>query len=175
MRICLAACALVLIASVGASSQDTHSYVGLFADDVHLNQTRVWYTGTDTQFDAWVWWLPSARGLHAVTLQLSFPSNVIPGEITLAPGTEGLTGCNDGVGPYCAMFLYCPSDWVWSHRRSCILITDEKSMVQIVGTPEATSCDPGYPAEPLIIMPYIFLNLKIAVEPQAWGAIKSLF
>jgi hypothetical protein len=176
MKLLLLVCALLAVAVTGAESRVAHPYVGLFADDAHYNNCWIFYTGTDTEFDTWVWWLPSERGLHAVLFHLSFPSNVIPGEITLNPDAEGLVGCNDGVEPYCATFLDCQyGDWVWSHRQSCLLISDALSLVQIAGTPEAASCEPGYPAEPLIVMPYLILNYKDAVRLQTWGAIKSLY
>jgi len=66
--------AFLIIASAGANSRSSYTYVGLFADEAHANNMWVWYTGSTTEFDTWVWWLPSSRGLHAVTFQLWIPS-----------------------------------------------------------------------------------------------------
>jgi hypothetical protein len=175
MKKLLLMCAFVVIASNGANSQPSYTCAGLYADDAHTNNMWVWYTGSTTEFDMWAWWLPSSRGLHAVTFQLWIPQNVVPGTITLNPNAQALLGCNGGVEPYCATFLECQFDWVWSHRQRCYLMNDDERTIWFRGNPQAALCDPGYPTEDAAMICGLIVNYRDAVEPQTWGAIKSLY
>jgi hypothetical protein len=139
------------------------------------------YTGDITQFELWIWWLPSERGFYSTMFYLAYPSNVTPGTITPNPIRKFLIGCNDGYAPMCLMFMDCQFDWVWTHHQTCFLTDAQPSVIEI-GPPvvnglEARNCEPAYPEEPVTILNKLAMNqgAVIAGEPQSWGAIKSLY
>jgi len=173
------ACAFFVVAVAGADLQASTAYVGLFADEAH-SVTSVFNMGAITEFDVWVWWLPSEHGLHSTIFRLTYPPNVTPGTITLNPNSQPLIGCNDGYEPMCATFVSCQLGWVWTHRQRCYLTGYKPGDIKIgppgVNTLEAWNCEPGYPAEPMIVISRLYVNWWWdEAEPQSWGAIKSLY
>jgi hypothetical protein len=176
MKILIAACAILIAASSGAHALPSELSVGLYADE-ERSVMSVYYGGVLTQFEVWVWWLPSERGLHSTMFYLTYPSNVSPGAITPNPIRKFLIGCNDGYAPMCVTFRDCQCDWVWTHRQTCYLMDAQPSVMEFATLLEAANCGTGYPVEPITILNKLALNqgAVIAVEPQTWGAIKSLY
>jgi len=169
-------CAFLIAASSGAHAQPSELYVGLYVDETR-SVMSVDYGGPLTQFEIWVWWLPSERGLHSTMFYLAYPSNVTPGAITPNPIRKFLIGCNDGYEPMCVTFMDCQFDWVWTHRQTCYLTDAQPSVMEFATLLEARNCENGYPMESITVFNKLGLNQDavIAVEPQSWGAIKSLY
>jgi hypothetical protein len=179
MRKVLMLCALLVVALAGANLEASTVYVGLYADEAH-SVTSVDYAGAVTEFDVWVWWLPSEHGLIANSFRLAYPSNVTWGTITLNPNTMPNIGCNDGWEPMCAIFSNCELDWVWSHHQRCYLTDAMPSAIQIVPPDpdpiEAANCEMGNPLDQVVVLNRLNMNWWFdAAEPQTWGAIKSLY
>ena len=173
-------CAFLVATSSGAHALPSELSVGLYADGAR-SVMSVYYGGPFTQFEIWVWWLPSERGLHSTMFYLAYPSNVTAQTITLNPSAQFLFGCNDGYEPMCATFIDCQLDWVWTHQQTCFLTDAQPSVIEI-GPPvvnglEARNCELGYPEEPVTILNKLAMNqgAVIAVEPETWSAIKRLF
>lgn len=153
------------------------AYVGLYADAGHSLIT-VSYAGSTTMFTLWIYWLPSDRGIQAVEYRIVYPSNVAPGAATVSPLHYGLGGCELPAGS-CA-FESCQAGWAWSHYQICYLLDSAPSAIEITGTGfylRVATCELGYPLEDVTVLNYLYLNQpgQIAVDPQSWGTIKSLF
>jgi len=168
--------AFLVAASGGAYALPSSLYVGLYADEAR-SVMSVDYGGAPTQFEVWVWWLPSERGLHAPYFIFEYPSNVTPGTIAPNPFREFLIGCNYLGAPMCVTFTDCQFDWIWSHHQTCYLNDGQPSVLEFSGVLEARNCETGYPLEPITVLNKLGLNRDavLDVEPQAWGAIKSLY
>ena len=182
MKILLVAGAFLVVASAGADCLPSNTYVGLFADSGH-SVMSVNYAGTATQFELWIWWLPSERGLQAVEFGMTYPANVIRSTITCA--VPGIGACWWWNNSTCLAFDegLCQMDWVWTHHQTCFLTDAMPSVIEIgpfsgMSEIESYTCEAGYPAGPAtIILNKLALNQEevIAVEPQSWGAIKNLY
>jgi hypothetical protein len=181
MKILVAACAFLIVASAGAECLPSKPYVGLYADPGH-SVMSVNYTGAFTSFEIWLWWLPSEHGLYAAEFGMVYPSNVIAYTITFNPTLQVLLGCDYWPDNVCAVFNSCQADWIWTHHQTCFLTDGLPSVIEI-GPPSglsaigAANCELGNPVEPTTILNKFALNQDgvIAVEPQSWGAIKSLY
>jgi len=85
-------------------------------------------------------------------------------------------------GYVCPLFNECQADWVWTHQQACYVTDALPSVIEIGPRPgasviEAANCEPGYPLEIVVVYNKFALNQDavIAVEPQSWGAIKSIY
>lgn len=175
MRKLLWAIAIMAIAASAAHALPSTLSVGIYTDEAR-SAMSVDYAGAVTQFEVWVWWMPSEKGLHAVSFYLAYPANVTQDLITPNPNREYLIGCNDGYEPMCVTFAECRTEWVWSHHQTCYLTDGQQSVLGFAAYLEAASCEPGNPPEPITVLDKLGLNRGgvIEVEPQPWGAIKSL-
>ena len=160
------------------------AYVGLFADAAHSVRS-VNYGVAPASFQWYIFWLPSKMGLSATEFKIQLPANVVgttvldkDPAITVELGTltAGITIAFHEDS--------CQTDWVYSHHLSSFLLNATQSQIEVVAHPaiippeyHVTSCEPGYPIEPVKRFTHLYLNWDggIAVEEQSWGAIKSLF
>jgi len=180
MRIMLFACVLLIVASTGASSMPSSELcVGLYAE-ASRSIMSVDYPGAFMPFELWIWWLPSEHGLAAAMYQITYPSNVIQGNLIVNPLAQVNLGCVDP--QLCAVFeTNCQMDWVWTHRRTCFLTDALPGFIEIgppgPSTLEAANCDLGYPMEAVTILNKFGVNQEavVAVGSRSWGAIKSLY
>jgi len=186
-RMVLIAMGLTLLAGSGFAQPypglpDT-AYVGLFAD-VGRTVRSVNYVGpAPTAFTMYLYWLPSKRGMLAAEFKISYPSNVIGGLITPdATLTIQLGTLSAGISIAWNQDS-CQTDWVYSHRQACFLMSAAQTQIQLVENPavlpfpayQVGTC--GYVIEPVKRFTHLYLNWDggTAVESKSWGAIKNLF
>jgi hypothetical protein len=182
MRKLLLACALLIgISTAAGAVLPSRPYVGLYADAAHgvtsLNPVPF------TSFQIWIWWLPSEHGLMATEYRVAMPSNVIALSTVSNPALQVLLGCPSiGENYLCAVFSSCTADWVYTHQLTCMLMAPTPGFIEVLPRLSesviwAANCEEGYPVEPVTILNRFGVNQDgvIAVEPESWGAIKSLY
>ncbi len=172
----------------GALAQPDSSYVGVFSD-VNHSIWRVDYTAVPpapTLFYAYIWWLPSVRGITGAEFALTYPtsmSDMIIALTTLNPTDLFVMGTLAS-GITIAWNGNCMTDWTYSHRLTCYLFSVNPNQIMIVEHPtvvpseyHVSTCELGTPIEPVKRYTHLYLNWDggIAVENTSWGAIKSLF
>lgn len=179
MRKLLIICAIVALASGGAHALPSRPYVGLYADGTH-SITSV-KPPAFVQFQLWIWWLPSERGLMAADFDVAFPANVV---VLASVQNPQLCVClGRCLGPhFCPLFDSCQPDWVWTHQLTCMVTDPAPGFIEIgplPGTTEiyAANCEAGYPMEAVAVFDRFGINQDavVGVEPQSWGAIKSIY
>ena len=172
---------LIVASAVAGGVLPAKPYVGLFADGAH-GITSV-NPATFVSFQLWIWWLPSEHGLMATEYRVAMPSNVIALSMVSNPDLQVLLGCPlFGENYLCAYFSSCMADWVYTHRLACMLTAPTPGFIEILPRSSesviwAANCEEGYPMEAVTILNKFGINRDavIAVEPQTWGAIKSLY
>lgn len=180
----LVACALLILISADVNSAPSKPYVGIFADEAHSVVSV--NPATYTSFDVWISFLPSVHGMQATEFRVTMPSNVHVVVVFRNPIMLVTLGCPPPGESYeCVVFGEgtCATEWVWTHRLTCLLMDPAPGVIEILPPREGESaiavynCEAGYPAEPATILNKFGINQDavIAVEPQTWGAIKSLY
>jgi hypothetical protein len=178
----LLACALLIVVSTGVDAVlPARPYVGLYADGARGSMSMT--PATFTPFQLWIWWLPSEHGLMATEYRVRIPSNVVVTAYVKNPELQVLLGCPPpGENYTCAVFSDCEMYWVWTHQLTCLLTDPTPGFIEILPRSSesviwAASCEAGYPLEPVTILNKFGINQNavIAVEPESWGAIKSLY
>lgn len=170
--------ALLLVAlCVGSALAYGEGYIRPTADASN-SICAVWYSGSMTRFDTWVWVYASTLGVMGVEFRISYPSNVIPSVVTTNPAVAVALG--DVLSGISVAFGTCQRSWVWTHHQTCYLMTYEIGEIKILEHPSSglqfASCEPGYPIYPLRVLNYLYVNYyPIATEATSWGAIKRLF
>ena len=125
-----------------------------------------------SQFDAWIWCLPSERGLIAAEFAVSFPATVIAVAtvqhpdiiVSLGSLTSGISvafGNGD-----------CQADWVWTHHVTCLTLANTPDMIRIIPHPatmppayQFANCLPGYPIEPFMLIQNLYVNQSCGNSP----------
>lgn len=170
---------LLLFSSAAYAISPDTSYVALYADSGRTI-TRVDYTGATTRFEMYICWLPSGRGIHALEFKMNYPSNMIAATVTESPDISvslGTITSGASVG-----LTFCKTDWFWSHHQTCYLTSSAAGFIYVgphpqAGGPQISTCDLGYPIEPIRRWHNLCLNstCQLAVGGKTWGAIKELY
>ena len=190
-RMVLVLFALLIVASDCFAQAPDSAYVGLFAD---LARTKwaVYYTAAPpnpTSFSAYVFWLPSVRGIAGAEFAISMPdTNIVElmmpvknAAVILQMGDDLETGVSISWGPDPSQ---CLTTWAWSHRLICYLWNTDQAEIKVVEHPglvppvyQVATCELGFPKEPVKRYTHLYLNYDggISTEDRSWGAIKSLF
>lgn len=170
------AIALLLVMLCAGAAFSAEGYIGAWADASHSVYV-VYYSGSMTQFETWVWVASPQRGVQAAEFLISYPSNVIPSVVTANPAIAVSLG--DVLTGISVAFGECQRSWAWTHHQTCYLMTREVGFVRVLERPgiglQFASCEMGYPLYPLIRWSSILLNCSVATESSSWGAIKGLF
>ena len=139
-------------------------YIGIWADANHVDCDV--FPSQYTQFDAYIWCLPSVRGLQAAEFAVSLPATVVilaidqyP-DITLSLGSFP-TGISVVFGEG-----NCQMDWVWTHRFTCLSLANTPGLISIMPHPavqpvpayQFASCEAGYPIESCTILSHLYVN-----------------
>lgn len=180
LSFCVFLVCLVISITAQAQEQDPeHGYIGLYRD--FERTTNCYYGGGG---GAWLWVLPSERGMYRLFFNLNFPSNTTPSLLWANP-TEILSYDGDDDCGWSVEFINCQYDWVWLFMYGINVNTTEPTSTNI--THECFSlvlgiyhCDPEGPHAPdsLIVSSNMTFNdpecAPVPVEEHSWGAIKSL-
>jgi hypothetical protein len=140
------------------------AYIGIWADANHVDCDV--FPAIYTQFDAYVWCLPSSRGLIAAEFAVSFPAWVITlataqhPNIAISLGSL-MTGISVAFGEG-----NCQRNWVWLHRVTCMSLANTSGLISIIPHPavqpvpayQFASCEPGYPIESCTILSSLYVN-----------------
>jgi hypothetical protein len=187
-RALLVASAAMLVAGAAFATTLPIGYIGVFSDETHTMDS----TGNFAcpalygQFQAWIWCLPSIRGLQAAEFALGVPSTVV----RLATAKNGIIilelGSLDTGMSVAFAEGDCKTDWVWLYNLTMMLLAPTPAKIEILPHPgvlpypayEFASCLPGYPIEECRYLTPLYVcwtPSPIGVEETSWGAIKSLF
>jgi len=139
-------------------------YIGVWEDANHVDCDV--FPPQYTQFDVYIWCLPSVRGLQAAEFAVSFPATVVilatvqyP-DITLSLGSFP-AGISVAFGEG-----NCQMDWVWTHRVRCLSLANTPGYIGIIPHPgtlpvpayQFASCQVGYPIEPCLNISRLYVN-----------------
>lgn len=183
MKRLLIAFALLAVVPTRVPALPSKAYFGIYGDFARSRQSVT--PAVYSQFSVVFWCLPSERGFQGMTYHVTTPSNVIVTSSNQNPQLVVTLGCIPfGEEGLCAILPEggCALDWLWTHQLTC-LVTDNLPGVIEVGplscysALEAFTCEPGYPAETVTILNKFGINQNavIGIEPQTWGALKSLY
>jgi len=158
-------------------------YIGIYADAARASNTVC--PAQYGQCQAWIYCLPSVRGLQAAEFAVSFPATIV----TLATNQNPLITVALGSLPAGMSIAFgettCQRDWVWTHNLVLMSLAAVPARIDIIAHPgtlpvptfQFASCLPGYPIEPCIYLTPLYLCQPgpLGVQDKNWGAIKSLF
>ncbi len=187
-RVLLIVSVAVLMAGAAFTTTLPIGYIGVFADDTHTMGPAGNYAcpAQYGQFHAWIWCLPSVRGLQAAEFKLGVPSTVVRlATVTHAIITLELGSLDDGMSVVFAEGD-CKTDWVWLYDLTMMLLAPTPAKMEILPHPgtlpapayQFASCLPGYPIEACRYLTPLYVcwaPSPIGVEETSWGAIKALF
>lgn len=185
-RLVLLFVAIALSAGSAFAQAPDSAYVGIFADAAHTVR-QVNYGGgpAPTIFTAYIWWLPSVRGVNGAEFAVKFPSTgLIVGTVTPNSGLTVQLGTLQGGISIAWDPANCQTTWTWSHTVACYLTSADLAQIEIANHPTTVpphyvvaTCELGFPIEPVIRFTHLYLNWDggIATEAKSWGAIKSMF
>jgi len=133
-------------------------------------------------FEMWIWCLPSENGLSAVQFAISYPDNVIQGDVTINPDCSLWIGSlAEGVS---IVFDTCvwEDKYYWTHHQTLFVTDLNPSTIRIVEHPDAYP-EPGVwflnciaIKESCRVSSGLYLNhCPFATQSASWGAIKSLY
>ncbi len=144
-------------------------YIGLYIDEGHsLNEVE--YTGDLTLFDLYVWCLPSERGMKCAEFAVNYPTGVFGGPVTESSFISGSLG--DLASGMSVCFIDCQYYWIWTHKQTCMLMTEDSEVMQIIPHPgvypepaiQFANCLEGFPKEPAFRMSDVLVNPGQAVS-----------
>lgn len=176
-------CALVIAGSLNAGALPSKTYLGIYADAAHsvtsLNPPLY------SPFSVTFWVLPSERGFQGMIYKGTVSSNVIVTSTYANPQLAVMLGCIPfGCSGACAILPEgsCQMDWFWTHTLTCMVLDAQPGFIEAgpmscESVLMAANCQPGYPSEPVTILDKfgIYQEAVLEIEPQPWGAIKSLY
>ena len=139
-------------------------YIGIWADANHVDCDV--FPPQYTQFDAYIWCLPSVRGLQAAEFAVSFPATVIILAIVQYPDIALSLGSFPAGISVAFGEGNCQMDWVWTHRVRCLSLTNTPGYIGIIPHPgtlpapayQFASCQAGYPIEPCLNISRLYVN-----------------
>lgn len=187
-RALLIASAAVLVAGAAFATTLPIGYIGVFADETHTMSPAGNYAcpAQYGQFHAWIWCLPSVRGLQAAEFKLGIPATVVQ----LAAAKHPLIAVELGaLASGISVALEegaCQTDWVYLYDLTMMLLAATPAKIEILPHPgtlpkpayQFASCLPGYPIEACRYLTPLYVcwaPSPIGVEETSWGAIKALF
>lgn len=170
--------AILLVPAIAMAQLPPRAYIGLYADGEH-SQNCFDNPGGSYMFTMWIWCLSSDEGIMSGRFDLSYPSNIIEGDVDSNPALDPFVPCTTGV---CFSFYSCQYNWVWLFKQQLIITDTSPSQIDIIAHPETGSCEyytcePG-PAESFIYHTPLYLNQcpqPLAKDEKSWGAVKSLY
>jgi hypothetical protein len=155
----------------GAAFAQTAAYgsIGLYADEAR-SSNAVSFAGAYTEFTMYVFFNPSSRGLAAAEFSIGYPANVIPADVTTSSLISVSLGEIDG--GVSVAFNECQNDWVWTHHQRCYLMSSDATRIEIevnavAGDYQASTCELGYPIEPVFISSLLCLNAACPPDTAA--------
>ncbi len=187
-RALLVAAAILFVAGSAPATDLPIGYIGVFADETHTMSPTGNYAcpAQYGQFDAWIWCLPSVRGLQAAEFMLGIPATVVQLNAVKNPLVAVELGSLTAGISVALTEGACQTDWVYLYQLTMMLLAPTPAKIEILPHPvvlpvpaiQFASCLPGYPIEagryltPLYVC---WTPSPIGVEETSWGAIKSLF
>lgn len=178
----LLAVAIMLVAT-SAFALGPKAYIGIWADAAHsvCSVAPPQYGQTP----AYIYVLPSERGLQAAEFKLSIPATLVQLAAVKNPGiTVELGALASGISVAFGEGM-CQMDWVWLYNLTMMSLATVPCVLEIVAHPgtlpvpayQVANCLPGYPIEPVVKLTslYFYQSCVIGTEETNWGAIKSMF
>jgi hypothetical protein len=179
--------AAVLFVASSAFALPPVSYIGVFKDATHNttpNQNMI-CPALYGQFQAWIWCLPSERGIQAAEFAVSFPATTVTLVTTKNPGITVELGSLPGGMSVAFGEGMCQMDWVWLYQLQMMTLAVVPAQIKIIPHPgtlpvpayQVATCGLGYPIEACrnLTPLYLCLDGPLGVQETNWGAIKSLF
>jgi len=178
----LLAVALLLVAS-SAFGLGPKAYIGIYGDAAH-SACRV-DPAPYSPVPAYIYILPSDKGMQAAEFAVSFPATVITLSSIKNPGiTVELGAMTTGISVAFGEGQ-CQMDWVWLYNMSLMSLGTVPGAVAIIPHPgtltlpayQYATCELGYPIEPLVKLSslHFYQPCMVGTQETNWGAIKSLF
>jgi hypothetical protein len=181
--------AAVLFVASSAFALPPVGYIGVFKDATHNTDPgqQMICPAQYAQFQAWIWCLPSERGIQAAEFAVSFPATTVTLVTTKNPGITVELGSLPGGMSVAFGEGQCQMDWVWLYQLTMMQLGPPALPVKIAIIPhpgtlpvpayQFATCELGYPIEPCIYLTplYICQDGTVGVQQTNWGAIKSLF
>lgn len=139
-------------------------YIGIWADATHADCDV--YPAVYAPFEAYIWCLPSVRGLQAAEFAVSFPPTIITLATVKNPGISvELGSLAAGISVAFGEGM-CQQEWVYLYRLTLMSLASVPARIDIVPHPmtlpvpayQFASCQPGYPIEPCVYMEPLYVN-----------------
>ncbi len=178
----------LISASVCAAPISQQTYVALFLDDSHSGWC---VTGSPPySVELWIWVLPGASGLGAISFDMSYPANVEYVAHTHNPNTPTQAVKCSPPCPYFAFPLVtCLTErsWTWFYHETLLVTSSDPVAIAMTPFPAGNSSIMAGNCqgmeEPAVTYSNIYVNhgpsspacAGLGAESATWGAVKALY